>query len=267
MPSIVWGRNPQEAYEQPYEYAAQEQFAREASKLLERLYLLLNSEKHRYTTAERSAAKAAWLLAMDALDSLREILVSLERKEHRIAGKLFRDVLESMDLAAYFNSPGQPSRKAMAKWYRDGYVSHSEYREHLRNDQGDDATAERAALYKRLSRFTHRSYSAILDGYSIGGGDRLVHDRTAETLPGTGNGRSRMLVSPQTIAAYYAALAGFITEYVEGVTALGLVDTESAREAFALALETHTVPRRFAPRSWLLEQQRAREADRVRGAG
>jgi hypothetical protein len=72
MPSIVWGRDPQEAYEEPYEYGAQEQFAREAERLLSHLYALLNSEQHRYATEDRSAVKAAWLLAMDALDSLRE---------------------------------------------------------------------------------------------------------------------------------------------------------------------------------------------------
>lgn len=261
MPSIVWGRDPQEAYEQPYEYAAQEQFVREASRLLDRLYVLLNSERHHYTTDDRSAAKAVWLLAMDALDSLREGLASLERKEHRIAGKLFRDVLESMDLAAYFSAPDEKGSKAMSKWYRGEYVPHSEYREYFRKSHGDQPANELTELYKKLSRFTHRSYGAILEGYSVGGGDRLVHDRSAETLPGIGDGRSRMLVPPQTIAAYYAALAGFIAEYAQELTVLGVLDMESARGAFALALETETVPRRFTPRSWLLQQRRALESD------
>ena len=44
MPSIVWGRDPQEAFEEPYEYCAQEQFVGEADALLRRLYGLLNSE-------------------------------------------------------------------------------------------------------------------------------------------------------------------------------------------------------------------------------
>ncbi len=30
MTSFIWGRSPQEAYENPYEYEAQEQFSREA---------------------------------------------------------------------------------------------------------------------------------------------------------------------------------------------------------------------------------------------
>lgn len=71
-----------------------------------------------------------------------------------------------------------------------------------------------------------------------------------------------MLVPPQTIAAYYAALAGFIAEYAQELTVLGVLDMESARAAFTLALETETVPRRFTPRSWLLQQRRALESDR-----
>ncbi len=261
MPSIVWGRAPQEAYEEPYEYGAQEQFAREATKLLSQLYVLLNSERHRYATDDRSVAKAVWLLAMDALDSLRESLAALERKEHRIAGKLFRDVLESMDLAAYFCVPDEKSGMAMAKWYRDEYVPHSEYRDYFRKNHGNLAANELAALYKRLSRFTHRSYGAILEGYTVGGGNRLVHDRSDETLPGIRETSSRMLVPPQTIAAYYAALAGFIAEYAEELTVLGVVDIESTRKAFSSALEAETVPRRFTPRSWVLQQWLARKSD------
>jgi hypothetical protein len=34
VPGIVWGRHSQEAYDNPYEYAAQEQFLRESMALL-----------------------------------------------------------------------------------------------------------------------------------------------------------------------------------------------------------------------------------------
>jgi hypothetical protein len=70
-----------------------------------------------------------------------------------------------------------------------------------------------------------------------------------------------MLVPPQTIAAYYAALARFITEYAEELTVLGLVDVELIRAAFSSCLETETVPRRFTPRSWILQQHLARKSD------
>jgi hypothetical protein len=229
--------------------------------LLNHLYVLLNSERHRYVAEDRSPEKAMWLLAMDALDSLREGLAALERKEHRITGKLFRDVLESMDLAAYFSVRDKKSGKAMAKWYHNEYVAHSEYRNYFRKIHGEPAAKGLAVLYKRLSRFTHRSYSAILEGYTLGRGSRLVHDRSNETFKDFGRRSVRILVPPQTDAAYYAALAGFITEYAEELTVLGLVDVELIRAAFSSCLETETVPRRFTPRSWILRQQLAEKSD------
>jgi hypothetical protein len=119
MPSQVWGRDPQEAFEEPYEYGIQDQFAREARTLFARLYKLLNSDCHRYSVDDRSREKAVWLLSMDALDSLRECLEALIRKEHRVASKLFRDVMESMDLAAYFHNATDKSKVSLGKWYAD----------------------------------------------------------------------------------------------------------------------------------------------------
>jgi len=259
MPSIVWRRDPQEAYEEPYEYEAQEQFAHEAEALLGKLYLALNSDEHRHTSEDRSEGKAMWLLAMDAVDSLRESLAALGRKEHRIAGKLFRDVMESMDLAAYFSEPREQSRKALARWYENEHVPHREYRDRFRQLYGEPAAKELAAHYHRLSRFTHRSYGAILEGYTLGVGSRLVHDRTDEAH-GEPDRSTLMLVPPQTIAAYYAALASFIVEYAEELVALSLVDSERLRAAFESSLDAETVPRRFTPRRWLLQQAIAKRS-------
>lgn len=266
MPSIVWGRDPQEAYEEPYEYAAQEQFAREATALLRQLYLVLNVDHHRYTAGDRSAAKAMWLLAMDALDSLRESLAALQRKEHRIAGKLFRDVMESMDLAAYFSEQHAKNQKALARWYEDEYVAHREYRDRFRQLHGEPAAKALAAHYQRLSRFTHRSYGAILEGYTLGSESKLVHDRTDETF-GPRDNSTQMLVPPQTIAAYYAALSAFILEYAEALILLDLADSERVRTAFETSIEADTVPRRFTPRRWILQQELAKSAKSVDTAG
>jgi len=180
MPSEVWGRDPQEAYEEPYEYGIQDQFSREARTLFKRLYKTLNSDRHRYTAEDRSCEKAVWLLAMDALDSLRECLEALGRKEHRVAGKLFRDVVESMDLATYLRSGTNKSKRALARWYSDKIIGHNEYREHVRKTQSLTVSKLLAKHYSSLSRFTHRSYRAILDGYSRAAENRLVHDRSGE---------------------------------------------------------------------------------------
>lgn len=263
MPSQVWGRDPQEAFEEPYEYGIQEQFAREAEAVLGWLYKLLNSDRHRYTVDDRSRQKAEWLLAMDAIDSLRDCLKALDRKEHRVAGKLFRDVMESMDLAAYFHSKTNKSNKALKKWYEDEIVPHREYRDYVKRIRGCDAARRLATHYSSLSRFTHRSYRAILGGYSRGGGEQLVHDRTGE-LYGSAEGSASLLILPQTIASYYAVLANLVLDYASQLSELELVSEEDVQMAFAESLESETVPRRFLPRRWLadkLSERRTEEKD------
>ena len=253
MPSQVWGRDPQEAFEEPYEYGIQDQFVREARTLFTRLYKLLNSDRHHYSVDDRSREKAVWLLAMDALDSLRECLEALVRKEHRVASKLFRDVTESMDLAGYFHSATSKSKSSLDKWYADEIVPHREYRDYVKRTQSAEAAERLRKHYSSLSRFTHRSYRAILNGYSLGGEDRLVHDRTGE-LYGSQEGATNLLVLPQTIASYYAVLANLALEYSTELSELGLVSREAIKDTFAASLETETVPRRFLPRRWLAER-------------
>lgn len=254
MPSKIWGRDPQEAYEEPYEYAVQEQFAREATVVLAKLYRLLNSDCHRYSTDDRSPRKAIWLLAMDALDSLREALAALQRKEHRVAGKLFRDVMESMDLAAFFSGASPTSVTGLGNWYEDKIVPHREYRDYVRKTHGREEADRLAKHYSSLSRFTHRSYRAILAGYSRGGGNRLVHDRTAETLGSLSDQASSMLVLPETISSYYAVLANLVLEYSGELGELQLVDVADVEAVFVESLEKETEQRRFMPRRWLAER-------------
>lgn len=129
MPSLVWGRDPQEAFEEPYEYGIQEQFLREARGLLHHLYEAFNAEIHTHTIQERSSDKAVWLLALDSLDSLRSAVDCIERKEHRLTGRLFRDVTETMDLAAYFFAATDNAVADLEKWYNDEIVPHRCYRD------------------------------------------------------------------------------------------------------------------------------------------
>lgn len=48
MTSFIWGRPPQEAYENPYEYEAQEQFSREASVVTSELFAYLMKRNGKY---------------------------------------------------------------------------------------------------------------------------------------------------------------------------------------------------------------------------
>jgi hypothetical protein len=250
--SFVWGRDPQEAFEEPYEYEGREQFVREAQAVLPKLYRLLNTEQG-YTLDDVSADKAVWLLAMDTLDSLRECLSALVRKSHRVAGKLFRDVRETMDLAAYFRSGDPKSQASLKRWYADKIVPHSEYRDYVQRTRSETEAKDLAKHYSSLSRFTHRTYRAILDGYVRGVGNRLAHDSSDEVFS---NDPQRLLVLPQTIASYYAALSNLILEFADLLPGLGLATADQIRDAFADSFEAGTVPRRFTPRRLLAERLR-----------
>lgn len=250
MPSLVWERDPQEAYINPYEYAVQEQFVREASRLLKSYYPLLNPKERRFTLDDQSVEKAVCLLQMDALDSLRDCLSALERKNHRVAGKLFRNMIETLDLAAYFHGRTLKSENSLQRWYADKTVAHSDYRDYLKKTQGKEAAEESRRHYQSLSRFVHRSYGVIMDGYSVGGEDKLVHDSTG-LLFGESENSETALVLPETIAAYYATLANLILIFSDEIVRRRLVIYSDLEKASSESLEAETVPRRFMPREWL----------------
>lgn len=256
MPSQVWGRDPQEAYEEPYEYGIQEQFVREAKAVLTRLYRLLNSRTREYSISDTSCKKAVWLLAMDALDSLRDCLSALVRREHRVAGKMFRDIVESLDLAGLFHAGSPRSVVLLEKWFADEVVLHSEYRDYVKRTYGSEYADGLKRHYKSLSRFTHRSYRVIMNGYLCGARGRLWHDRSGELDTSDERG-NEFFVLPHTLASYYAVLANLLIEFADDLSKLELVTTQQVQEAFASSLETETVPRTFMPRRWLAERMRS----------
>jgi hypothetical protein len=219
MPSIFWNLDPEEAYSNPYNYSAQEQFVREARRLLD--FLAVGYEKYQMTfhRDDRSLKKAVWMLQMDALDSLSDCLDLIESKRHRIAGRLFRDVVETLDLAAYFSSDSAKSRANLKKWFDDEVVLHGVYRDYIKKTVGQDAAEERKNFHRQLSKFTHRSYRALLKSYSLGGGNMMVYDGYHETDS----------VLPHTIAAYFAILAGLIWQFCDETVKRGILSKDNVR--------------------------------------
>lgn len=254
MPSFVWNRDPQEAFENPYEYEAQEQFYREATSLVKNLYVRLNSENHRYHRDEVSVKKAVWLLQMEALDSLFDCLHALKTKRHRVAGKLFRDIEETLDLAAFFSSETQKSNGLLEKWFNDEIIPHREYRDYIRKTKGGEIADEKAKHYSRLSKFTHRSYRVIMDGYSLGANERLVHDKvTLKYNPNDETGAETFMVVPSTISAYCAVLASEILFFCDELHRCGSLPREEVTSAIDNSLEVESVPRKFMSKEMLLK--------------
>lgn len=237
MTSIVWGRHPQEAYDNPYEYEAQEQFVREARELLTQLQVALDHFTMEYHKDDRSLEKATWMLAVDLNDALLECIQLLEEKRHRIAFRLFRDAVETIDLIQVLHSKMPTAQKVLQRWYENDTIPHRDSRKHIEEHEGKDAAIKRKEYYDQLSKFTHRTYRALMQSYSLGRDDMLVHDSRS----------MRMLVLPQTIASGFAVLADLIIQATECLKQCGALTPEEVANAWLVAIELHVVPRRFAP--------------------
>nr|BFE91588.1 hypothetical protein GCM10020185_21240 [Pseudomonas brassicacearum subsp. brassicacearum] len=64
---------------------------------------------------EQTLDKAIWLIQIDALEALIDALKLTEEKRHRIASRLFRDAVETMDISAYFYLAGDGARKKISR--------------------------------------------------------------------------------------------------------------------------------------------------------
>ena len=191
MPSFVWDRDPSEAYANPYEYEAQEQFAREAGAFLKDVFTQLMESARSWYRDDRSVEKAVWMLQVDALDALRDCLQLLGEKRHRLVGRLFRDILENLNLAAYFDSGKETAATDLDSWYDNEIVPHSRYRDYVEKNEGHDKAAESRASYRRLSKFTHRTYRSLAQGYVLASENRIVYEGVSE---------SGLLIPPHTIS-------------------------------------------------------------------
>ena len=238
MASFVWDRSHQEAYANPYEYDAQEQFLREATKFLDTLYAHLCGQSLRFHRDDTSREKAVWMLQVDALDALRDCLGLLKEKRHRVAGRLFRDIIETLDLAAYFHSDSEESRKKLDDWYADEIVPHRVYRGFIRRTEGEASATAKRDSYSSLSKWTHRTYRALGFGYTLGAGERLVYEGVAD---------SGILIPPHTVSFYLALTADLIKFLSDEVAVRGILSPENVRGAWNGAMEAQSVPRRFVP--------------------
>lgn len=211
---------------------------REASTLLSTLYAKLDKFTMTFHRDEESLEKATWMLVLDLVDALSEITKLLVDGRHRVAFRLFRDVVETIDLLSVLHAGNSMARRALRQWYKDETISHGESRKYIEEIHGPAPAEARRDYYKQLSKFTHRTYLALAKSYSLGQGDMLVPD----------SHRPTMLVPPHTIASGFAVLAGLIKQSTNCMSRVGPLSCDDLAEAFGIAWESDTVPRRFAPR-------------------
>jgi len=238
MSSFVWDRDPQEAMDNPYEYEAQKQFMREAESILEKLSNELKVYDMKFNRDDRSLKKAIWMLQNDALDSLRDIHYQLKQSKHRTAGKLFRDIIESLDLASYFNTNTVESIQKLNDWYDDKIIPNRVYREYIKKTVGDIQANSLAKYYSNISKFNHRTYKILLYSYVLGKDDLLAYD---------GYRDNDILILPQTIAMYLAILANYIKLYTIELADKKLVKKSRIKTIWEESFEKEPIPRKFVP--------------------
>lgn len=186
---------------------------------------------------DRTLEKATWMLALDLIDALIESVHLFEDRRHQIAFRLFRDAVETIDLLQVLHSNTPRAEKALRLWYEDETIPHIESRRHIEETEGREAALRRRDYYAQLSKFTHRTYRALLKSFSLGRDGMLVHDSHSMSL----------LVLPETIASGLAVLADLIIQATECLKECGPLDAEDVANAWLVAIEPHTVPRNFAP--------------------
>lgn len=236
MASFVWGRHPQEAYRNPYEHEANQQFSEEATRIVEKMLAILMEKNMFFPKLDRSLGKAEWMLLTDALDALKESIVLLDEKRHRLASRLFRDIVESIDLVEFFQSESAKSKSCLSKWFDGEFIPHRTSREFILQLEGEEARKKRAKYYQELSGFTHRTYGSLCDSYVLGRGELMVHDL---------HSASRLLVLPQTTSAYYAVISDLIINVSQVLATSSLASKEFIKECWAEIIEFPSVPRRF----------------------
>lgn len=235
MTSFIWERDPQEAYQNPYEYEAQDQFYREASKLLQFLFDHMMQRSGTYTRDDRSSEKAIWMLFLDSLESLKDCLELLKDKKHRIAGRLLRDAAETMDTASYFCSNDTKRNKYLNDWYNDKVVPNSVYRDFVK--QSDEVEWEKLKnYYKQLSKINHRTYRSLAYSYALGSKERLVYE---------GAYSNSFMILPHAIAMYYALIGNLIRHFVTKMIDSKIISSTEVKKFWDEALEKEDVERRF----------------------
>ncbi|MYM68247.1 hypothetical protein GTP45_15610 [Pseudoduganella sp. FT55W] len=236
MPSFVWGRSPKEAWDNPYEYAAQDQFMREATSVLDALSADLDRYTMKFHRDDTGVDKATWMLSLDLVDSLRGSIELFREKRHRIAFRLFRDVVETIDLIGVLHAGNVFAERTLRQWYKNNTISHGEIRKYMESTQGKAAAENRQKFHHQLSKLTHRTYRALTMSFSLGPGDMMVPDTHS----------SPMLILPQTIAEGLAVLSNLIIEAIECLKLYGPLERDQVSSIFLKALEVDSVPRRFA---------------------
>jgi hypothetical protein len=237
MPSFVWERDPSEAYQEPYEYGAQEQFTREATAVVARLKSIYEVHNHSFTVNDHSTRRAVWMLQVDALSALSDAIELLKEKRFRVASRLFRDVVETLDASYYFALGGDAATGNLKKWYANQVIGHRVFRDFVRQYLGPERAEHLRSLYTDFSKYTHRTFHVLGMSYLRGRDSTAVYDgfRSNESF----------YVLPHVISFAYAVMGGLVKRFVRFSVDTGQISEHEEKDLWASCLEKETVARKF----------------------
>ncbi|MCK9393223.1 MAG: hypothetical protein WCX30_01675 [Candidatus Paceibacterota bacterium] len=209
LKSHMWHQELDEVIANPYDYENRKLFIEEASSLLDKIYKLYDDYNLKFHIDDESLNKCIWMLHLDALDTLRDCIFLLKNNKHRITGKMFRDITESLDLSYLIkNNP----EEYLKKWFNGGHITHGEYRKIIKKKYGKDTETKEYKNYQLLSGWTHHNYFSLKNSYSLGVGEMLVYDSHCPEA----------LVLPQTMSQYSWEIIYLIKKFIKEMCESGL---------------------------------------------
>ena len=225
MASTLWAKSLEEVVANPYDWSSYHSFIKESQQLLNILFPLLERHVLKYNKNDRSCDKALWMLMNDGLDTLRDCVFLMEYQKHRLVGKMFRHLVEVMDLACYFRANTTNSTNDLQRWYNDEIIPHRRYRDYLAKYLSQEKAKQSKDDHSNFSRWTHHTYRTLLNSYSLGRDDLMVYDSHS---PHT-------LTLPTTLSQYLWALGTFISDYLRILELLGIATETEVENAKIVA--------------------------------
>lgn len=164
MKSTIWKIDFIEAYKNGYSKSEIDLFITEAELLLRQLINHFKSLNGKYSADNKNKNLLVYLILSELIHSLYDAVLAIQNGNVRMTSRVFREVMECRDIIKLVHSDN--GEKYVDKWFKDEYIPHSDFRKTLENDQNGlkDLTRD---IYQKYSKYTHRSYSAIIDSFTL----------------------------------------------------------------------------------------------------
>lgn len=142
-----------------------------------------------------------------------------------------------MDASFYFFHGGKQSAANLAKWYKNEVIPHRVFREFIKTHHGNEQFERLRSTYSDFSKYTHRTYRALLMSYILAAEDKLAYDGFRRSDPD--------YALPHVVSFSYAIIAMLIKRFVDFASATDQLSHSQVNDLWAKCLEPETVARRF----------------------